>query len=108
MFYRYRQNNSGGSHVFDDERGISCEVWVEADSEEHARERALEIGLYENDGRDCPCCGPRWSFGCPDTQHEAPTSVCSYSAWAPEGVGEGYVHFLDGRVEPLPFEKMEL
>lgn len=58
MFYYFSQNNSGGG--FD---SIGYGVIIEADSANHANERAEEIGIYfdgcETD-RDCPCCGNRW------------------------------------------------
>lgn len=63
-FYEYRQNNSGGSFIIDEDRGLSVEVIVEADSVADADRRAESIGLYWKgcrDGRDCTCCGDRWS-----------------------------------------------
>lgn len=63
MWFKYDQNNSGGSFVFEPNRGISHYVWVEADSREEADERAKSIGLYFNgceDEIDCDCCGDRW------------------------------------------------
>lgn len=63
MFYTFRQNNSGGSFVFDPVSGISTTVIVEADDLEEAVYRAQRIGLYFNgvdDGSDCGCCGDRW------------------------------------------------
>lgn len=62
-WYRYRQNNSGGSHAYDASRGISVEVYVEADTADEANERAEQIGIYfdgVDDGFDCDCCGDRW------------------------------------------------
>lgn len=60
MFYQFRQNNSYGRFVFDKERGISTEVWVEADDLVEATARAEAIGLYFDGAGDCPCCGDRW------------------------------------------------
>ena len=59
-FYRYRQNNSGGS--FDREMGLS--VFIEAATVEEANDRAEGMGIYFNgveNGSDCECCGDRWS-----------------------------------------------
>lgn len=59
-FYEYSQNNSGGS--FDEEMGHS--VFIEAATAEEANDRAEGMGIYFNgveNGRDCPCCGDRWS-----------------------------------------------
>lgn len=62
-WYLYHQNNSGGSHEYDADRGISVNVYIEADSADEANERASEIGLYFDgveSGWDCSCCGDRW------------------------------------------------
>ena len=60
----YHKNNSGGSFIIDETEG-SVEVIVEApDSVADADRRAESIGLYWKgcrDGRDCTCCGDRWS-----------------------------------------------
>lgn len=63
MWYKYSQNNSGGSHVYDDNRGLSEWVFIEADSAKEADEYAESIGIYFNgvdDDMDCDCCGDRW------------------------------------------------
>lgn len=62
-FYRFRQNNSGGSFDIDDESGIGPVVWIEADNFKHANARAINLGIYFDgvkQGRDCDCCGDRW------------------------------------------------
>lgn len=83
-WYRFRQNNSGGVFDFDQSRGISAEVYVEAQSFDHANDRARSIGLYfdENYEIDCDCCGMRW--------HEA-------DSW---NVVEGYE--VPAENDPLP------
>lgn len=63
-FYEFRQNNSGGSFDHDEADGIGWLVVVEAHDADHANARAKRIGLYFNgcaSGRDCDCCGDRWS-----------------------------------------------
>ena len=63
-FFNFSQNNSGGSFIFNKERGITCHVIIEANDANHANERAESIGLYFNgceEGMDCECCGDRWS-----------------------------------------------
>ena len=60
-FFLYRQNNSGGHFVVDD--NLSREVAIEADTEEQANDIAEGYGIYFNgvsEGIDCPCCGDRW------------------------------------------------
>lgn len=59
MFYTYRQNNSGGVWV-----GPQY-VIIEADRVEDIPESTFDAaGMYFNgcdSGRDCDCCGDRWS-----------------------------------------------
>lgn len=61
-FYTFNQNNSGGSFHVD---GNVCHyVIIEATSSQDANDRAERIGIYFDGvsrGRDCPCCGSRWS-----------------------------------------------
>ena len=62
MFYHYRQNNSGGSFILDDD--VTVHVIIEAESAEQADRRAESIGIYFDgcsNGMDCPCCGDRWT-----------------------------------------------
>jgi len=61
MFYRFKQNNPGG--FFDYKPPFGLYVYIEADSEDAAVNRAEEVGLYWNgqaDGVDCSCCFDRW------------------------------------------------
>lgn len=63
-FFTFSQNNSGGSFDSDEQAGIGHYVIIEANDEHDAYDRAEQIGLYFNgvdDGRDCECCGDRWS-----------------------------------------------
>ncbi len=60
MFYVFNQNNSGGRHHYDDDKGISTYVIVEADDAKEANYRAERIGLYFDGQGDCSCCGNRW------------------------------------------------
>jgi len=58
MFYRFRQNNSGGYL-----REPARNVYVEAASEDEARLKFTQInGCYFDPDykRDCRCCGNRW------------------------------------------------
>ena len=62
-FFKFNQNNSGGSFVIDDKRGLGVNVWIEAANAEDANDHAERVGIYFNgcdDGTDCPCCGDRW------------------------------------------------
>jgi len=105
-FYHFSQNNSGGSFDFDEARGITHNVIVEANDYEHANRLAESIGLYFDGEGDCPCCGDRWYRRWDDTEGSSvPTvygepveSQISSTAWMPAGK-ETVVHYLDGRVE---------
>lgn len=60
-WYRFDQNNSGGSFV---ENDMVCHnVLIQAANADAANAKAIEVGIYFNgcsDGRDCDCCGDRW------------------------------------------------
>lgn len=61
-FFNYRQNNSGGSFILDED--IRIQVIVEAESAEEADRLAESHGVYFDGcatGYDCSCCGDRWS-----------------------------------------------
>lgn len=106
MFYKFRQNNSGGTFIFDDKRGLSVNVWVEADDLTDACNRAEKLGVYFNGvytGYDCECCGDRWYKPCDDGQESAPTYVEGYTF---NSFPLGFVHFKDGTFKPLPFKKL--
>jgi hypothetical protein len=60
-WFLFDQNNSGGSFVVDKE--VCHRVFIEADSEGEAEEKAFYMGIYYDgvmSGMDCPCCGDRW------------------------------------------------
>lgn len=63
MFFTYRQNNSGGSYDVSDRHGHY--VIIEADDSEDANHFAKKKADIYFDGvhrgRDCSCCGDRWS-----------------------------------------------
>ena len=72
MFYTYDQNNSGGKFIQDDKVGMY--VIIEADSSTEADSKAEEIGIYFDGvdyGRDCSCCGDRWSRTSDDSDERA-------------------------------------
>jgi hypothetical protein len=96
-FWEFDQNNSGGSFAVDDERGIGPSVWIEAIDRDHAISRALAIGIYFDgcaDGRDCECCGDRWSepWG---NGLERPEACSQFSFMWHDTV---YVHMIDGEI----------
>jgi hypothetical protein len=61
-YFTFQQNNSGG--IWSKNPKVAHTVIVEADNAEQANERAMAVGIYFNgvdSGRDCSCCGNRWS-----------------------------------------------
>ena len=61
-YFHFSQNNSGGGFDIDD--NVAHHVIVQAHTAEEANRRAEDIGIYFdgcNYGRDCSCCGDRWS-----------------------------------------------
>lgn len=114
MFYHYDQNNSGGS--FDFTKGqISVHVIIEASSPRVADARAEDLGIYFDGcegGRDCHCCGDRWSPASNGDATKTPMiygqdvsgGVYTGSSWM-GGKPEGYIHYLDGRVVPVMAQK---
>jgi hypothetical protein len=73
---------------------------IEAESAEHADEKAAEIGIYFNgcdDGRDCPCCGDRWY----EARHKGVNAVEVDQMWDFHWHDTVYVHRADGSIERL-------
>lgn len=61
-FFHYRQNNSGGQVVRDND--VDTHVIIEASDALGASLRARDIGIYFDgvySGLDCDCCGDRWA-----------------------------------------------
>lgn len=61
-FYEISQNNSGGN--FDVNDKLCRRLFIEADSENIALNKAVKLGVYfDGVSReiDCSCCGDRWS-----------------------------------------------
>jgi hypothetical protein len=102
-FFRFCQNNSGGS--FSLTNNLTHHVIVEAHDHIHANARFEELGGYFNgcaDGLDCDCCGDRWSRVWKDDGEPEPIVYGK----PPEPTSEPYmgiptgrqivVHYLDG------------
>lgn len=122
MFFTYNQNNSGGHFTFEPDKGISHFVIIEANSADEADRLAEEKGLYFNgcrEGRDCSCCGDRWSQQYSDdggtdepTIYDSPVDkvvatnnmsgalddMTKVYAWV-DGP-QGYIHYKNGAVVP--------
>lgn len=109
MFFTYAQNNSYGAFDVDD--NVKHYVIIEANSAKEADKKAESIGLYFDGvekGRDCPCCGDRWSkaddpdFGINGTEKPEiwGQSVSEYikengAFWKKEAI----VYYKDGKVK---------
>jgi hypothetical protein len=102
MFYVFRQNNSGGYFEINDD--VTQFVIIEADNNNDANSRAVEIGIYF-DGvdrdLDCGCCGDRWCEAW-DTEGEPEPElygqpIASYRPWSHKpGQPYAYVYYKDG------------
>lgn len=125
MFYCFVQNNSGGSFDADTERGISHYVIIEAHSATVANKLAEAIGLYFDgcrNGRDCSCCGDRWSEVCeqdatvhpevygrrvgepPDPEDHRFPSLFAHSN---PDTKDTFVHYLDGSIKAFDHDTGE-
>lgn len=119
-FFCFSQNNSGGGFNHDVSVGIGHYVIIEAADAADANQQAGSLGLYFDgcdEGVDCSCCGDRWyqvddSDGTSDPQVYSQTvspgemapardSDSHVMKWFEEGSAEGFIHYLDGRVEPF-------
>ena len=61
-WFEFTQNNSGGSFDVDDK--VCHRMFIEAPTVRVACAMAEDLGVYfdgVDSGRDCPCCGDRWS-----------------------------------------------
>lgn len=103
-FYEYNQNNSGGH--FDVDNEVTVEVFIEAPSAERANAIAESVGIYFDgcdDGRDCECCGDRWSRASTwnvveqDKLEETNTN----SGWVKPGQAWRHIYFADGTKKSL-------
>lgn len=109
-FFHFHQNNSGGRFVYDMKAGITEEVVVEAENAEAANRRLEDIGGYFDGcdrGRDCDCCGDRWSRqwggekGDPEPlYYDTPVAqVSKETRWRNSSKPAIAVHYFDGRIE---------
>lgn len=114
-FYHFRQNNSYGRFDYDEKRGISVNVIVEAVNADDANLRAERIGLYFGGDGDCPCCGNRWSeqyeYRGKDNSTEFPSVYGDKVApgeafpknenafrWTSDKQFDGFIHYKNGTI----------
>lgn len=111
-FYCFRQNNSGGVFINDDDKGICEYVIIEAESGDDANERAEKIGLYFDGasyGRDCSCCGDRWyrAYGKEGADTPMLYNDSIYDVIAGEYRKGAYIHYIEKQMEYVPFKLSE-
>jgi hypothetical protein len=90
-WFLYHQNNPSG--VF---HGPAYHVYVQAISERVANAMAEDAGLYFNgcaDGKDCSCCGDRWSTPY-RSYNEEPAPPSSYDSWESRCIAEAGAYAL--------------
>jgi hypothetical protein len=121
MFYTFYQNNSGGVFSFKQD-AISHFVIIEAESDEEANKKAESLGIYFDGcstGRDCECCGDRWSAcydnGCSSGEpfpciygEDVSTGVYTGTHSWMEDRPEGFIHYVDGRIVPVHVQKEQV
>ena len=105
-WYRFRQNNSGGSF-----RKPAVTVYVEAIDAAQANARAEDLDIYFGGAGDCSCCGDRWypvSEGY-DAQTEEPMEeVLEFGGWGTDKVPEAIKYRLgENAAILLPVRKVE-
>lgn len=110
-FYTFNQNNTGGTFSFRPDAKISHYVIIEASSADEANSRAEDIGLYFDgcdSDIDCSCCGDRWYPVYMDEASDVPEvygvnvleeNISEDSIRWMDPNPEGYIHYLDGRVD---------
>jgi hypothetical protein len=101
-WFRFRQNNSGGKFVVNE--NVCEEVFVQARNAEEAISKAE---TFCSNSDSCPCCGDRWSFWVSDddigdepTMYGEPLSSATRSYYR----RSARLHHFDGRVETVEFE----
>lgn len=107
MFYTFVQNNSGGDFIINEN---VCEyVIIEAENAADANERAKTVGIYFNgcaSGKDCSCCGDRWSAQWDDVDGTSGPTIYGESvyetekSWSRTGC---IIYRLDGTKEAVEF-----
>jgi hypothetical protein len=115
-FWEFDQNNSGGSFLFDEKKGISACVIIEAMDSAHANLRAGQLGIYFDGCEkelDCSCCGDRWYeargegdeepfyYGEPLKFDPKPDPYPPPKKRSIYPEPRGFVHYLDGTFKPF-------
>lgn len=95
-WFQFRQMNSDGYYIIDEERGIGHQVWVEAPDDWEANTKARQVGLLSLPY--CECCGPRfYSVSEWDAEEEAKVEEPSDFHIHRYGEQITFLHYSDGR-----------
>lgn len=87
-FYKFSQNNSGGSFNVDEK--VCHRLLIEANTASEACSIAENFGVYFDGcekGMDCDCCGDRWYF---PSELEFPYSYGSFEEEKAKAMAEKY------------------
>lgn len=99
-FYKYTQNNSGGTFRVNDQ--VTIDVLIEAPDQTRANAIAETIGIYFDgcdQDIDCSCCGDRWyrTSNNDTVERDKIEEYNKYSAgWVENGKPWRYIYFADG------------
>jgi hypothetical protein len=100
-WFRFSQNNSGGSFVVNE--NVCEEVFIQATS---AREAISKAEEFCDNSDSCSCCGDRWGLWVDDSDgHDLPTvyGKTIYEEAPSMFREEARLHYYDGRVESYKF-----
>lgn len=111
-FYTFQQNNSGGDYNRD--RNVDKFVVVEGNDIADIVDKADAIGIYFDGvdlGRDCECCGDRWSAPYDSDQLTATPKIygsvldADGSAFISQSTKDSntVIHYADGSVKLATF-----
>lgn len=106
-WFHYRQNNSGGYLIVNDE--VAEDVFIQASSAAEAEERAEAI--FAENSEYCECCGRRWSTGW-KSDSDGTDVPCSYGTPITEEAATYFseharLHHYDGRIEAFKYHQGE-
>jgi hypothetical protein len=109
MFYNLSQNNSGGYFLEDDEVGVCENIIIEVNDITELEDRFDEIAAKVPGFHDyCECCGERWHLPWRNESGDVEPMMYGESVYTidPEMFrSRCFIHFLDGRVEEVIYNK---
>jgi hypothetical protein len=107
-FYPFRQNNSGGYYVIDEENGISEFISIQAKDYKDSVRILQEISEKNDEFFDyCPCCGERWDTCNFDFDGDLEPMYYDeklYDNYKGDCQRTAYVHYYDGKVVQFTYK----